>query len=66
MFLAALQNAIAPTRPIGWIEAIMLSTAALFAVVPLTVGVYLVKSAIGINLMAGPSPLHDLFYHLAV
>lgn len=25
---------------------------------------YLVKSAIGINIMAGPSPLHDLLYPL--
>ncbi len=29
----------------------------------LVVGLYLLKSAAGINLMAGPSPLHDLFYH---
>lgn len=27
-------------------------------------GLYLVKSALGINLLTGPSPLHDLLYHL--
>lgn len=30
---------------------------------PAVVGLYLVKSALGINLLPGPSPLHDLFYH---
>ncbi|MGD9785909.1 MAG: hypothetical protein AB7E80_00950 [Hyphomicrobiaceae bacterium] len=30
---------------------------------PLVVAAYLVKSALGINLLPGPSPLHDLFYH---
>lgn len=30
---------------------------------PAIVGLYLVKSALGINLLPGPSPLHDLFYH---
>jgi hypothetical protein len=28
------------------------------------VGAYLAKSALGINLLTGPSPLHDLLYHL--
>jgi hypothetical protein len=27
-------------------------------------GLYLVKSALGINIMPGHSPLHDLLYHL--
>lgn len=31
---------------------------------PTIVAAYLVKSALGINLLAGPSPLHDLLYHL--
>lgn len=31
---------------------------------PMTVvGLYLFKSALGINLLAGPSPLHNLLYH---
>lgn len=31
---------------------------------PAIIALYLVKSALGINLLPGPSPLHDLFYHL--
>lgn len=31
---------------------------------PAVVAGYLLKSMLGINLMPGPSPLHDLFYHL--
>ncbi|HRY06839.1 MAG TPA: hypothetical protein P5114_06935 [Hyphomicrobiaceae bacterium] len=30
---------------------------------PAVVALYLIKSALGIDLMAGPSPLHHLFYH---
>ena len=34
------------------------------AILPPAIAVaYLVKSALGINLMAGPSPLHNLLYH---
>lgn len=33
------------------------------AFAPVVCGAYLVKSALGINLMPGPSPLHDLLYH---
>lgn len=36
----------------------------LFAATMAVVVLYLVKSALGINLMPGPSPLHDLFYPL--
>lgn len=39
--------------------------AALMMSIPLAAAVlYLAKSALGINLFAGPSPLHDLLYHL--
>ena len=66
MLLTALQKAIAPTEPMSWAEAFLLSSAALAASVPVVAGLYLVKSALGINLMAGPSPLHDLLYHFVV
>lgn len=36
----------------------------LLASPPAIVALYLAKSALGINLMPGPSPLHDLLYHL--
>jgi hypothetical protein len=66
MLSTMLQNAIAPTKPLGWIEAFVMSSAALVASVPVVAGLYLVKSALGINLMDGPSPLHDLLYHFVV
>lgn len=66
MLTMALQKAIAPTEPMSWVEAFVLSTAALAASVPVVAGLYLVKSALGINLMAGPSPLHDLLYRFVV
>lgn len=31
---------------------------------PAVAALYLAKSALGINLLPGPSPLHDLLYHL--
>lgn len=48
----------------GWMEAFMISAVAVVLCVPVTVGLYLVKSALGINLMTEPSLFHDLFYHL--
>lgn len=50
----------------SWTEAIVVSLVALCAAVPVVAGIYLVKSALGINLMDGPSPLHDLLYHFVV
>lgn len=64
MLVKACQNAIAPNQPMSWVEAIIVSTLALCAAVPAFAGLYLVKSALGINLMDGPSPLHDLLYQL--
>lgn len=63
MLSRAIQNAIAPTEPMSWVEAICLSTFAVFTLLPLIAGLYLVKSAAGINVFAGHSPLHDLLYH---
>jgi hypothetical protein len=64
MFATALQNAIAPVQPMSWTEAILLSGMAFMAMPPVVAALYLAKSALGINLMDGPSPLHDLLYHL--
>ncbi len=65
MLSIALQKAIAPTEPMSWAEAFFLSSAALAMALPVTAALYVVKSALGINLMDGPSPLHDLLYHFA-
>ena len=63
MLARALDKALYPAEHLTWTEAFLLSSAALAAALPVTVSLYLVKSALGINLMAGPSPLHDLLYH---
>ena len=62
MLVSALQNAIAPTQPMSWSEAFVLSSATMAVSLPLVAALYLVKSAAGINLMTDPSPLHDLLY----
>ena len=62
MLASAVQNAIAPTEHMSWAEAFIISSVALMAALPVVVVLYLVKSALGINLMAGPSPLHELLY----
>ena len=63
MVTSLLLKATAPTNQMSWIEAFVLSSAALLAAIPVVATLYLVKSALGINLMAGASPLHDLLYH---
>ena len=63
MFIRACQKAIAPDQPMSWTEAVIVSLTALCAAVPVVAGLYLIKSVLGINLMDGPSPLHDLLYH---
>jgi hypothetical protein len=42
------------------LQGVLLGAAGVAALVAL----YLLKSALGINLMAGPSPLHDVLYPL--
>jgi hypothetical protein len=66
MLSSVFQNAIAQDQSISWSEAVLLSIAALVAALAVTAGLYLVKSALGINITAGPSPLHDLLYHFVV
>lgn len=61
-FLSARYFCELPQRSIGWGEAFALSVVSIGAAVPGVMGAYLVKSALGINLMSGPSPLHDLLY----
>ena len=52
----------APAQHMGWVEAFRISFVSGLIAIPAIAGAYLVKSALGINLMAGPSPLHDLLY----
>lgn len=53
---AAARSAADPRR--AMLNALFATTMAVLAVPPL----YLIKSALGIDLMPGPSPLHDLLY----
>lgn len=48
-----------------WSDAVITSMVALAAIAPVAVALYLMKSALGVNLMAGPSPLHDILYSFA-
>ncbi|MBK9080062.1 MAG: hypothetical protein WBP38_05300 [Hyphomicrobium sp.] len=66
MLATVVQKTIAPNQPLSWFEAFLVSSAVFVAALPVTAGLYLVKSAMGINLMAGPSPLHNLLYHFVV
>ena len=66
MLASAFQKAIAPasslTASMSWAEAFLVSGAVVAVALPVTAALYVVKSALGINLMDGPSPLHDLLY----
>ena len=64
MLAAAVKKAIAPARSLTWAEAFLVSVAATAGSLPVIAGAYLAKSALGVNLMMGPSPLHDLLYGL--
>ncbi len=62
MVSTAIRNAIAPAQPMSWTEAITVSLAAITFAILAVAALYLAKSALGIDLMAGPSPLHDVLY----
>ena len=64
MLTIATQKAIYATEPMSWVEALLLATLAACAAMAAVIVLYLVKSALGINLMPGPAPLHDLLYPL--
>ena len=64
MRAAVAQAVLHPSRLTRCTEAFLLSSAALIATSVVIVALYIVKSALGINLMPGPSPLHDLLYPL--
>lgn len=64
MLARAYAQVLDPTRDLTAFEAAALTlTVAVGAMAAIAV-LYLVKSALGINLLPGPSPLHDLLYPL--
>lgn len=66
MLTSAYRNALFATSPLTWSDAFLLAASASSAAVVAASGLYLTKSALGINLMPGPSPFHDLLYWLVV
>ena len=62
MLSNAIRSTRRPSAAMTWATAVLMSVAALAAAAPVFAGLYLAKSALGLNLMAGPSPLHDLLY----
>ncbi len=57
-----MQQAVCAAAPNGRLDP-AIAALAVVAFPPMVCGAYLVKSALGINLLPGPSPLHDLLYH---
>jgi hypothetical protein len=66
MLANALQNAYYPDAELRWRDAFVLAAAGTLTSVAALGGLYLAKSALGINLMPGPSPFHDLLYWMVV
>jgi hypothetical protein len=60
--LVMMQQAAGALAPGGRLDPAV-AALAVVAFPPVLAGAYLVKSALGINLLPGPSPLHDLLYH---
>ncbi len=66
MLAAAYRNALSAESDLTWGQAFLLAVAMSAAATVGIVALYLTKSALGINLMPGPSALHDLLYWLLV
>ena len=64
MLATAFAQVIYPARAMRTAEAVVLALTVTTAGAALIVALYLVKSALGINVMPGPSALHDLLYPL--
>ena len=60
----AIQKSISEFTPENRLEAAAVTLLFLFGATTAVVVLYLVKSALGINLMPGPSPLHNWLYPL--
>ena len=62
MIATAYRNALIADARLTWADAFIVASTSSFAAVAALPAVYLVKSALGINLMPGASPLHDVFF----
>ena len=64
MLATALTQARLATRELGILESALLAITVAMGGIAAIIVLYLVKSALGINLLPGPSPLHDWLYPL--
>jgi len=62
MLADAFRNAILANAPLKWLDAFLVATSTSVCALFATAGLYVAKAALGIDLMSGPSPLHDLLY----
>lgn len=66
MISTAYRNAMIASEPLSWIDTLIVATTTSVAAALAFPPLYLLKSALGINLMPGPSPVHDLLYWMLV
>ena len=64
MLATALTQARLATRELGILESALLAITVAMGGIAAIIVLYLVKSALGINLLPGPSALHDWLYPL--
>lgn len=64
MIATAFRNALAADNALRWSDAFILSVLAAPGCAAAIAVLYIMKSALGINVMPGPSPLHDLLFWL--
>ena len=66
MLATAYRNALDGNDNLNWGQAFVFASGARNASGVAISALYVTKSALGINLMPGPSPLHDLLYWIVV
>lgn len=64
MRLASKSSMPSATIAADLVRAFVLGAAAMTAFVAVAIALYVLKSKLGINLLAGPSPFHDIFVSL--
>lgn len=66
MLATAYRNALFGNDALSWVQAFVLALFSAFGSTLAFSALYLTKSALGINLMPGPSPFHDLLFWVLV
>jgi hypothetical protein len=63
---AGAAEAMTGSAVLAFLRALMTAVALIAGLISVAAGLYLVKSALGINLLPGKSPLHDLLYQFVL